>query len=299
MSNNGQVAPVYQSIPIVYIVPNPEQPRQVFDENKLTDLGTSIIARGLIQPITVEATPHNDLYILEDGERRLRACRMVGLTMIDAIVKPGRTGPDVSHDRLLNALVANLQREDMNPIDEALAIDLVFQRLGSVTKVCRQIGRSAPYVNLRLLMLSLDPEIQDMIAQGRLQKDKRVIAALLSIPDSDARIKLARSCSSQGMTISLILAKTKGVLYRLQTRSSDTIDAPAAHHAQKRTGAVNAELWRRLVADGLVPSWEVVQAASVKACQKCAFYDSPSEAICGECPAVDLVQAIIREANKR
>ena len=152
------------SIPIDHIIPNPEQPRTSFDQTKLQELADSILANGLINPITVERA--GDIYILEDGERRWRACQIAGLETIQAVVKPPRDSNKAT-DRLTKALVANLQREDMNPIDEAKAYQRLMEIHGAQNKVARQVGVSALRVSNRLYLLDLDPPIQELIAAGR------------------------------------------------------------------------------------------------------------------------------------
>ena len=115
--------------------------------------------------ITVEATGDPDVYILEDGERRWRAHQLARLETIQAVIKPPR-GSQPTADRLTNALVANLQREDMNPIDEAKAYKRLKDIHGTNYKVAQQIGVSAFRVSSRLYLLELDPPIQYLIAAG-------------------------------------------------------------------------------------------------------------------------------------
>ena len=107
-----------ETIRIDLILPNPEQPRVDFPAEELQGLAASIQANGLIQPIVVEEVEQG--YILHDGERRLRACKALGWAEIAAVVVPPLNGT-AAHDRLMRALVANVQRQDLNPVEEARA----------------------------------------------------------------------------------------------------------------------------------------------------------------------------------
>lgn len=123
-------------IAIDQIVPNPEQPRTLFDEGELQLLAQSITANGLIQPIVVE--PAGDGYILVDGERRLRACQSIGWTEIEAHVRAATNHG--GQERLAHALVANIQRAGMGPVDEALAYRKLVKKWGGGATGSKQGG---------------------------------------------------------------------------------------------------------------------------------------------------------------
>lgn len=153
------------------IKPNPYQPRRSFDEGKLADLAESIRQYGVLQPLV--ATRHEEereggglsvSYELIAGERRLRASKIAGLTQVPVTI---RTGEDDNKMKLELAIIENVQREDLNPIDRARA----FQRLVSEfnfkhNQVARKIGKSREYVSNSLRLLSLPPEIQQSLAEG-------------------------------------------------------------------------------------------------------------------------------------
>jgi ParB family chromosome partitioning protein len=125
-------------VPLVAVVPNPDQPRKHFSETALADLAASIQARGLLQPIVVRRT--TDGYRLLAGERRFRAAKAAGLDRVPALIREG-------DDDLEIALIENLQREDLSPLEEAEALAMLIERHGySHREVADLLGKSRPYV---------------------------------------------------------------------------------------------------------------------------------------------------------
>jgi ParB/RepB/Spo0J family partition protein len=166
-------------IPIDSIVPNPEQPRRTIDPAALEELAQSIKSLGVIQPITVEISADGQTHILHDGERRWRAARLAGLTEIPAeIVAP--LGDDVARrDRLTRALVANVQRTDLNPIDIARAYQNLHD-LGLIDQqIADQVGKSRSTVANARRLLDLPADIQDLANVNGVSE--RQIAALLPL----------------------------------------------------------------------------------------------------------------------
>jgi ParB/RepB/Spo0J family partition protein len=281
-----------KTIQLSNIIPNPDQPRTTFDQEKLQELADSIVENGLINPITVEETPDPDIFILEDGERRWRAHKLAGLETIQAIVKPSKDSRTA--DRLTAALVANLHREDVNAIDEARAYQKLYEVFGKHTRVARKVGVNSSRVKHRLSLLQLDLPIQDLIAAGKLQKDARAVNAFLSIPDTEARIKLAKRMASPGVTVSIIEATTRKLLARLEgTKLPPKDEIPSVYHAQRKKGFRDAPIYDQLARRNKLPHWELVKNAANKACQACAFYDAPTQEICYECPAVHIISELI------
>lgn len=163
-------------IDVDLIDPNPEQPRVHFDENKLRELGQSIVEHGLEQAITVEITD-NGRYILRDGERRLRAHKMMGLENIMAIVKipPSQ---DTERERLIGAFVANFQREALNPVEEAQALKRMNVDLKmTYTEIGQQLGMKKSTVANKVRLLNLPDVWLDAVAAG--QVSERQAAAFL------------------------------------------------------------------------------------------------------------------------
>ena len=288
-----------QPIPIQNIIPNPEQPRTEFDPEALDRLAQSIKENGLIQPITVEATSDPEVFILEDGERRWRAFQIAGLKTITAVVKPVRSG-NKDQARLVAAFLANFQREDMNPIDEARVFHRLINGFGwSLTKAAHRLGTSYPTIKARLLLLKLDEPIQELIAGGRLHKDPRAVQAILDIPDQEARIKFARHMAHKGVTVSLILSGSKKLIRKLEgIEDKPNGKPPAEYYAGKKCGPRNAPIYDQLAAKDRLPHWALVTAAAEQTCKACAFFDEPSQEICGECPAVYMVVSLVEISLK-
>jgi ParB/RepB/Spo0J family partition protein len=167
-------------IPVDQIVPNPEQPRQNFDQDGLKELAQSIREVGVIQPITVEISEDGQTYILHDGERRWRAAQIAGLEEIPAeIVEP--LGDDVSRrDRLTRALVANVQREDLSPLEVARAYQRLHDEMGLTDQaIADRVGKSRSAVANARRLLELPEEVQSLA--GEEDVSERTLAALLPI----------------------------------------------------------------------------------------------------------------------
>lgn len=146
------------TIPISQINPNPYQPRKQFSEEELTELAQSITENGLIQPIIVRQSPVAG-YDLVAGERRFRASQLAGLTQIAAIVK------DMSdEDSMKQAIIENLQRSDLNPIEEALAYQNLIQKRGLThDDIAKEMGKSRPYITNSLRLLNLSHQTQQAL----------------------------------------------------------------------------------------------------------------------------------------
>ena len=175
----------YQNIPIEFIEPNPFQPRKNFEEHKLLQLAESIKRHGLLQPIVVRVSPsdHKKFQIVA-GERRWRACKILKMESIPAIVL------ELSdEDLLLVALIENLQREDLNPIEEAEAL-YNAQKILNITheELAKRIGKSRSAVTNMIRLLKLDEEIKDAVREGKITPGQA--RPLLAVEDKDARLFL-------------------------------------------------------------------------------------------------------------
>lgn len=272
------------------ILPNPEQPRRHFDSDELDRLTRSIREHGVLNAVAVER--HGEYYVLIDGERRVRAAKAAGLTAIPAVVRPSSNG---GNDRLVKALVANLQRVDMSPMEEARAYAKLRAAGVSNTKIAHQVGVSVATIAYRLRLLDLDEEIQDLVEYGHLPVDIRVTEALLCIPDKEARIKLARRCSRPGITIEGIqIAATK--VYESLAAEPLRTGTPSLAVAARKAGRPNAgkpPRWDALRQLKKVPAWEVVRQAATTVCENCQLRDIASEAICRDCQAVELIRLLM------
>lgn len=167
-----------QEIPIDRVRRNPHQPRGDFGEAELAELAASIAEHGVLQPIVVRAAVDGGYEVIA-GERRLRAARMAGLTQIPAVVR------DSSSEELLElALVENVQRADLNPIEEAGAYRELIDRFGlSHEAVARQVGKSRVAISNALRLLDLAPETRQAIVEGKISEGHGRALAALSVPE--------------------------------------------------------------------------------------------------------------------
>jgi ParB family transcriptional regulator, chromosome partitioning protein len=183
-----------EELPVGAIVPNPRQPRQVFDEDALAELAASIEAVGLLQPVVVRHTAGGQ-YELIMGERRWRACQVAGIDIIPAIVR------DTSDDDLLrDALIENLHREQLNPLEEAAAYQQLLDDF-SVThdELARRIGRSRPHISNTIRLLNLPAAVQKRVAAGVLSAGHA--RALLGVGDPVAQEQLAHRVVAEGLSV--------------------------------------------------------------------------------------------------
>lgn len=184
----------FAEIPLDSITPNPRQPREVFDEDALAELVTSIKEVGLLQPVVVrQLGPAR--YELVMGERRWRACREAGLKTIPAIV---RATDD--EKLLLDALLENLHRAQLNPLEEAAAYDQLLKDFNCThDQLADRIGRSRPQVSNTLRLLKLSPAVQRRVAAGVLSAGHA--RALLSVEDSEEQDRLAHRIVAEGLSV--------------------------------------------------------------------------------------------------
>ncbi|MDT8903346.1 ParB/RepB/Spo0J family partition protein [Anaeroselena agilis] len=172
-------------IAVKAIVPNRFQPRRVFDEGALTELAQSIKQHGVIQPILVRKTPTG--YELVAGERRWRAAQMVGLQVIPAVVREYSDG-----EMTEIALIENLQRENLNPIEEALAFKRLMEEFAlTQEEVARKIGRSRPLIANTVRLLNLAPAVQEYVSRGTLTTGQ--VRPLLALENAELQEEAADS----------------------------------------------------------------------------------------------------------
>lgn len=182
------------SLKLSQIEPNKDQPRKAFDEEKLAILADSIKQHGVIQPIIVKDLA-NGFYQIVAGERRWRASRMAGLKEIPAIIR--------TYDELTTmqvALIENLQREDLNPIEEALSYKSLLEDFSlTQEKVSEQVGRSRSAIANAIRLLSLPEKVQNMLEEGVLSGGHA--RAILAVNDEDNKIRLAEQVKADGLSV--------------------------------------------------------------------------------------------------
>ncbi|GAA2085720.1 ParB/RepB/Spo0J family partition protein [Streptomyces albiaxialis] len=193
----GEVAGAhFAEVPLDAVTPNPRQPREVFDEDALAELVTSIKEVGLLQPVVVRQIGTGpDRYELIMGERRWRACREAGLERIPAIVRATE-----DEKLLLDALLENLHRAQLNPLEEAAAYDQLLKDFNCThDQLADRIGRSRPQVSNTLRLLRLSPSVQRRVAAGVLSAGHA--RALLSVEDGEEQDKLAHRIVAEGLSV--------------------------------------------------------------------------------------------------
>ncbi len=193
-----QLAPVpgarFAEIPVDSIVPNPKQPRQIFDDEALAELKISIAEVGFLQPIVVRETGP-DKYELVMGERRWRAAQAIGREVIPAIVR------DTKDDAMLrDALLENIHRANLNPLEEAAAYQQLLEEFGAThDELAKRIGRSRPQISNTIRLLNLPPVVQRRVAAGVLSAGHA--RALLGLTDSTAQEQLAQRIVAEGLSV--------------------------------------------------------------------------------------------------
>ena len=186
-------AETVQYISIHDVKPNANQPRKVFDEEKIAELAASIKENGIIQPLIVRKKGKG--YEIVAGERRWRASVKAELKEVPCIVRE----LDDEQNMLL-AIVENMQREDLNPMEEAEGLNQMIAAYGlTQEQVSRSIGKSRPYIANSLRLLKLPAEIQDMISEGNLSAGHG--RALVSVPDEARQTEIARKILKDGLSV--------------------------------------------------------------------------------------------------
>jgi ParB family chromosome partitioning protein len=227
-----------RSVPVDLVRPNPKQPRRRFDEEALLGLAGSLKERGVLQPILARPVP-GGTYELVAGERRWRAARLAGLEEIPAIVREREDA-----DALEAALVENMAREDLNPVEEARACAALVEELGLTREgVGLRVGRSRVAVSNLLRLLDLPDDALDLMETGALSEGHG--RALLLAPDHGDRRRLARDAAAHGWSVRELEARARALADR-------DGDGPAPR-ASRRRAPVHPDLAEALerVADTL------------------------------------------------
>ncbi|MBM9559890.1 ParB/RepB/Spo0J family partition protein [Limosilactobacillus fermentum] len=187
---------VVRELAVDSIRPNPYQPRRTFDQEGLAELARSIEAAGVFQPIIVRRPdPNLNRYELIAGERRLRATKMTERKTIPAIVR-------VLDDQTMMevAVLENLQREDLSPLEEAQAYQTLIERLNlTQAQVAARLGKSRPYIANYLRLLGLPEEVKQMLASGELSMGQA--RTLLGVKDERRLVELAKRVANEGLTV--------------------------------------------------------------------------------------------------
>jgi ParB family chromosome partitioning protein len=224
-------------VPIDHIEPNPEQPRMVFEPEALNELAASIREHGVLQPILVRPLGPNTYQIVA-GERRWRASRLAGLETIPALIE------EIDDDTALEiAIIENLQREDLTPLDEAAMYDRMVHEHGySIRKLADKLGKDKGYLENRLRLADAPPEIRELVS---LRKDSLSHAyELMKVEDPKKRRRLAEQVARGELTLIKLRDKIEGRRTRPGAADDDAGDTAAVAVEPERTEEDERdELW--------------------------------------------------------
>lgn len=227
------------------IEPNPHQPRRRFGEAELAELADSIREHGLVQPLVVRRL--GERYQLVAGERRLRAARMAGLRRVPVVVR------NVPEDRLLEvALIENIQRKDLTPLEEARAYEILLRRLGCTQEeLAARVGKSRAAVANTIRLLQLDSEVQRLIEDGALTEGHG--RALLAVSSPEEQRRLARRVAEERMSV-----REAEALARRAARNGEE-GARRGGSGGKSAGGSGGK-----AGEGRSPWWQVEEALRVR-----------------------------------
>lgn len=237
---------VVKQIPLVQIAANPDQPRKTFSDDQLAELAASIREKGVLQPILLRTVRNKDhMYEIIAGERRFRASQIAGLNEIPALVK------QLSDENAMEvALIENVQRENLNPIEEAAAYQNIMEKCGyTLDDVSRLIGKSESYIRNIMRLGALPESVKSLVQDGQLSASHartiavaddpeslahEIIAKRLSVAQTEQRVKnSARSSSSRPTTKS---GMDTAKLHEFESRIASVLGVPVKIH-EKRGGA--------------------------------------------------------------
>jgi ParB family chromosome partitioning protein len=223
----------FAELPLDRIRPNPDQPRRRFDEETLEALAASFREVGVLQPVVVRPADETGDYTLVAGERRCRAARLAGMEAIPAVIRDVRAGLD----SLADALIENVQREDLSPLEEAAAYQQLLEDFGMThEQVADRVGKSRTTVTNTIRLLQLPPDIQGLVERGELTSGHA--RALLGAEDEVYATRTARLAASEGWSV-------RQVEEAVRERAGGSVRKPARRGGRVRPAAI-IELEERL-----------------------------------------------------
>ncbi len=226
-------------LPLSQIEPGLNQPRKHFDEDALNDLAESIRTHGLLQPITVRHLP-SGYYQIIAGERRWRAARLAGLTQVPVIVVE-------ADDRAVMelGLIENLQREDLNPIEEAAGYRVLMEDYGlTQEEAAQRVGKSRSNLANTMRLLALPTEVQWLLEQGTLSAGHG--RALLALPTPLLQTQLAEKAVRTGMSVREVEAQVKRLLKELETPAQEKPPDPMSLYLREAEKNLAGQLGRKV-----------------------------------------------------
>lgn len=208
------------------IEPNRQQPRKYFDEAALEELAASLQTYGMIQPIVVKKS--GEYYEIIAGERRWRAAKIAGMEKVPVVLKKWADG-----EAFEAALVENLQREDLNPIEEAESYQRLQEEFGlSQEKIAEKVGKSRSAITNSLRLLQLDPRVRNFVVENKLTSGHA--RSLLPITSGDDQFELAEMILEEGLSVRAVEAMVKEYLTKAEKTEPETQAEPKEDHTAYR-----------------------------------------------------------------
>jgi ParB family chromosome partitioning protein len=290
--------PISMPIPVSKVLPNPNQPRTTFNEEAITELAESIQENDLLQPILVEDN-QNGTFTLVGGERRLRAFQSLGRETIPAQVR--QKSNHGGRELLLHAVIENVQREEMSPLDEAAAYQRLHLEFGMAwDEISKRVGKHSTAIQSRIILLKLDQDIQGLIRSEKLTPNAEVARALLGIPNSKERVMAAHKIVETRLTVKQAIAAAK---HFAEITKSNRLEigkakSPAMRLAQSKSKQdfdeqTSPKGWNALKQAGQVPPWAMVSEKVTQTCKRCSLSEHANETVCRECPLVDFLTMLV------
>ena len=214
------------------IEPNRKQPRKYFDETALEELAASLKSYGMIQPIVVKKS--GDYYEIIAGERRWRAAKIAGLTKVPVVIKKWEEG-----EAFEAALVENLQREDLNPMEEAESYQRLQEEFGlSQEKIAEKVGKSRSAITNSLRLLQLDPRVRTLVVENKVTAGHA--RTLLPVTDGDDQFEMAEMIIDEGLSVRAVEAMVKAYLAKAEKPAEKEEEVSKADEREYR--AIEDEL---------------------------------------------------------
>ena len=289
-------------IPIALITPNPKQPRKRFDSQELENLTASVKEHGVIQPLLICPADQHGIHILIAGERRLRAAQGANLKTVPAVIHNVKTD-----DLTVLALVENVIRDDMSPVEEGDAY-LELRRKGkSNSEIARMIGTNDVRVGHCINCASLPDRTREMVHAGTLYKSNDFISVMMAIATIDltACDELAKEIVKKQPGLKAAKKSAEGVLAYLQNLSAKksrskakSKSAPvlevASFIAKTDIDVEEPQGWNVLQQAGDVPQWPLLTQAAIEVCRRCELHDIASPQMCSACTAAQMLAGMAK-----
>jgi len=220
------------------IEPNPVQPRRRFLTSHLEELATSIRANGIVQPLIVRK--HENSYQLVAGERRWRAAQLAGLTEVPVVIQ------DIADERMLTlALIENIQREDLNPVELATAYDRLIREMGlSHEEIARQTGKDRATISNTIRILKLPYDVQQLIFEQRLSMGHA--KAILGLSDAETQVRIAEEAVAKGLSVRAVEGRVNQLLGARDARDKATKEGPVDPNVRSATEELERVLGTRV-----------------------------------------------------